>query len=111
MRRMISNAGCFASDESSTLCKGWIDAAQSLSLRHILLKSCRSLPLSGDREKCGGDRRPDDTVGPVATCVGIGWRVFGRHEAIRSCSEVNDLIVWFLGEGLPSVDLAHGDLS
>ena len=48
-------------------------------------------------------------AGPVATCVGIGWRVFGRHEAIRSCGEVNDLIVWFLGEGLPSVDLAHGD--
>ena len=50
-------------------------------------------------------------TGPVATCVGIDWRVFGRHEAIRSCGEVNDLIVWFLGEGLPSVDLAHGDLS
>ena len=50
-------------------------------------------------------------LGPVATCVGIGWRVFGRHEAIRSCGKVNDLIVWFLGEGLPSVDLAHGDLS
>ena len=33
------------------------------------------------------------------------------HEAIRSCGEVNDLIGWFLGEGLPSVDLAHGDLS
>ena len=50
-------------------------------------------------------------AGPVATCVGIDWRIFGRHEAIRSCGEVNDLIVWFLGEGLPSVDLAHGDLS
>ena len=49
--------------------------------------------------------------GPVAACVGIDWRVFGRHEAIRSCGKVNDLIVWFLGEGLPSVDLAHGDLS
>ena len=49
--------------------------------------------------------------GPVATCVGIGWRVFGRHEANRSCGEVNDLIVWFLGEGLPSVDLAHCDLT
>jgi hypothetical protein len=49
--------------------------------------------------------------GPVAIYVGIEWRVFGRHEAIRSCGEVNDLIVWFLGEGLPSVDLAHGDLS
>ena len=51
------------------------------------------------------------SLGPVATCVGIDWRIFGRHEAIRSCGEVNDLIVWFLGEGLPSVDLAHGDLS
>ena len=52
-----------------------------------------------------------DDRDPVATCVGIDWRIFGRHEAIRSCGEVNDLIVWFLGEGLPSVDLAHGDLS
>jgi hypothetical protein len=50
-------------------------------------------------------------AGPVVTCVGIGWRVFGRHEGIRSCGEVNDLIVWFLGEGVPSVDLAHDDLS
>ena len=31
--------------------------------------------------------------------------------AIRSCGEVNDLITWVLGEGLPSVDLAHGDLT
>ena len=38
--------------------------------------------------------------GPVVTCVGIGWRVFERHEGIRSCGEVNDLIVWFLGEGV-----------
>ena len=29
-------------------------------------------------------------VGPVAIYVGIDWRVFGRHEAIRSCGEVND---------------------
>ena len=50
-------------------------------------------------------------TGSVAIYVGIDWRVFGRHEAIRSCGEVNDLIVWFLGKGLPSVDLAHGDLS
>src|SRR3984885_6201852 len=49
-------------------------------------------------------------AGPAAIYVGVEWRVFGRHEAIRSCGEVNDLIVWFLGEGLPSVDLAHGDL-
>ena len=50
-------------------------------------------------------------VGPVAACVGIDWRVFGRHEAIRSRGEFNGVIVWLLGEGLPSVDLAHGDLS
>src|SRR5271166_3753520 len=29
---------------------------------------------------------------PVADCVGIGQRVFGQHEAIRSCGEVNGLI-------------------
>ncbi len=52
----------------------------------------------------------DALDGPVATCVGIVWRVFGRDEAIRSCGEVNDLIDGFLGEALPSVDLAHGDL-
>jgi hypothetical protein len=57
------------------------------------------------------DRFVENRIGPVAIYVGIDWRVFGRHEAIRSCGEVNDLIVWFLGEGLPSVDLAHGDLS
>ena len=51
------------------------------------------------------------TTGPVAACVGIDWRVFGRHEAIRSRGEFNGVIVWLLGEGLPSVDLAHGDLS
>jgi hypothetical protein len=56
-------------------------------------------------------KAPAGVKGPVAIYVGIDWRVFGRHEAIRSCGEVNDLIVWFLGEGLPSVDLAHGDLS
>ena len=50
-------------------------------------------------------------AGPVAACVGIDWRVFGRHEAIRSRGEFNGVIVWLLGEGLPSVDLAHGDLS
>ena len=54
---------------------------------------------------------PQPDEGPVATCVGIGRRVFGRHEAIRSRGEVNYVIVWLLGEGLPSVDLAHGDLS
>ena len=70
-----------------------------------------------DRRRLSRERRVllkervQHSNGPVATCVGIDWRIFGRHEAIRSCGEVNDLIVWFLGEGLPSVDLAHGDLS
>jgi hypothetical protein len=68
-------------------------------IRFPLLDALRDLGKSGA------------AIGPVAIYVGIDWRVFGRHEAIRSCGEVNDLIVWFLGEGLPSVDLAHGDLS
>ena len=33
------------------------------------------------------------TRGPVATCVGIDWRIFGRHEAIRSCGEVITILV------------------
>ena len=65
-----------------------------------------ALPGLTDRQRYVGN-----VSGPVATCVGIGRRVFGRHEAIRSCGEVNDLIGWLLGEGVPSVDLAHGDLS
>ena len=69
----------------------------------------RFRPATPDAPK--GTDLPGSRAGPVAIYVGIDWRVFGRHEAIRSCGEVNDLIVWFLGEGLPSVDLAHGDLS
>jgi hypothetical protein len=65
----------------------------------------------GEPRAARGDFLVELRGGPVAIYVGIDWRVFGRHEAIRSCGEVNDLIVWFLGEGLPSVDLAHGDLS
>src|SRR5271166_347174 len=37
----------------------------------------------------GQDLLAQARAGPVAICVGIGWRVFGRHEAIRSCGEVN----------------------
>ena len=79
-------------------------------------RRCGGVPFLQDRS-CGAVKRGGASTvevrgsGPVATCVGIDWRIFGRHEAIRSCGEVNDLIVWFLGEGLPSVDLAHGDLS
>jgi len=64
--------------------------------------------IADTRNGCSGG---EVLLGPVAICVGIRRRVLGRHEAIRSCGEVNDLIVWFLGESLPSVDLAHGDLS
>ena len=67
--------------------------------------------MTGNRVVALRQKGAIDDPDPVATCVGIDWRIFGRHEAIRSCGEVNDLIVWFLGEGLPSVDLAHGDLS
>ena len=70
-----------------------------LSLRRIWL----SKPISCEIQP--------HSPGPVVTCVGIGLRVFGRNEVNRSCGEVNDLIVWFLGEGVLSVDLAHDDLS
>src|SRR6516225_5079611 len=50
-------------------------------------------------------------IGPVSTCVGICWRVFERHQVIRSCGEVNDRIGRLLGETLPAVDLAHCYLS
>jgi hypothetical protein len=33
-----------------------------------------------------------------------------RGQVTGSCSEVNDLIGWFLGEAFPAIDLAHGDL-
>ena len=69
------------------------------------------MPPPSPRVLTNDELRQQREKGPVAIYVGIDWRVFGRHEAIRSCGEVNDLIVWFLGEGLPSVDLAHGDLS
>ena len=80
-------------------------SARSSSLRPTAAIASRSG--SGGLSNVSGG----PSTGPVAIFVGIDWRVFGRHEAIRSCGEVNDLIVWFLGEGLPSVDLAHGDLS
>ena len=37
--------------------------------------------------------------------------VSGRGEDIGSGSEVNRLVSEFLGEGLPPVDFAHGDLT
>ena len=49
-------------------------------------------------------------VGAVANCVGIGRRVFGHDDAMRSGGEVKGLIGRGLRQGLPSVDLSHGDL-
>jgi hypothetical protein len=78
--------------------------------RIVLLRTEGCLPQPPHAEEKQQDSH-DELKGPVAIYVGIDWRIFGRHEAIRSCGAVNDLIVWFLGEALPSVDLAHDDLA
>src|SRR5258705_846673 len=40
-----------------------------------------------------------------------GWRILREHEGIVSGDEVNRLIDGFCGEGLPTINLAHVDLS
>jgi hypothetical protein len=50
--------------------------------------------------------------GRVAELVEIGvWRHLRRDEVIVSCGKVNALNGRLLGKCLPSVDLAHGDLT
>ena len=48
-------------------------------------------------------------------CLDLCWNlikaVSGRGEDIGSGSEVNRLVSEFLGEGLPPVDFAHGDVT
>src|SRR6516162_310029 len=44
-------------------------------------------------------------------CWNLMRAVSGRGEDIGSGSEVNRLVSEFLGEGLPPVDFAHGDLT
>jgi hypothetical protein len=39
------------------------------------------------------------------------WRILREHESIVSGNKVDRLIYWFCGEGLPTIDLAHVDLS
>jgi hypothetical protein len=39
------------------------------------------------------------------------WRILREHESIVSGNKVNRLIDGFCGEGLPTIDLAHVDLS
>ena len=39
------------------------------------------------------------------------WRHLQRGEVIASCSKVNALNDWLRGKCLPSVHLAHGDLT
>src|SRR6266481_4826768 len=39
------------------------------------------------------------------------WRILREHESIVSGNKVNRQIDWFCGDGLPTIDLAHVDLS
>jgi hypothetical protein len=50
--------------------------------------------------------------GAVRNAVGIRDVVFpGQHEVIVSGGKVDWLISWLCGEGLPTVHLAHADVS
>ena len=49
--------------------------------------------------------------GTVAICVGIDWRGLRSGKDTGSGSKVNRLIGEFLGQDLPAVDFAHGDLT
>jgi hypothetical protein len=48
---------------------------------------------------------------PSGKWLELGWRILREHEGIVSGCEVNRLIARFYGERLPSIDLAHVDLS
>ncbi len=48
---------------------------------------------------------------PARLVLGLADASSGGNEAIRSCGEVNDLIVWLFGEALPAVDFVHGNLA
>ena len=59
----------------------------------------------------GGETLASAARGAVADVVGIARRRFsGGVEGSCSGGEVNRLMDW-LGEGLPAIDLAHGDLA
>ena len=54
-------------------------------IKHAVLMTVRNADAAGRERDCQEFRV---RAGPVATCVGIGRRVLGRHEAIGSCGEV-----------------------
>jgi hypothetical protein len=94
----VSCFNCFAAPRTYNL------AAES-NQKHLKPET----PRKSYRARSGGESA-GITGGAVANCVEIGRRVFGHDDAIRSSGEVNGLIGGDLRQGLPSVDLAHGDL-
>jgi hypothetical protein len=62
---------------------------------HLIVKSDRRIE-RGCRPECGWNSV---------------WGILREHESIVSGNKVNRLIDWFCGDGLPTIDLAHVDLS
>ena len=57
------------------------------------------------------NKRKGDDFGRGAELVEIGSGHLQQADVIASRSEVNALSGWLLGKGLPTIDLAHGDLA
>jgi len=69
-----------------------------------------ALPANPDKPDAGIEL-DDMRKGAVSKGVGKGQRTSEQADSIRSCSQVNGLIRRPIGEGIPAVDLSHGDLA
>ena len=75
-------------------------------------EALRRDPHAGDLYVTEANFRAEGESGvPSRSVLGFGDASPGCSDAIRSCSEVNDLIVRLFGEALPTVDLSHDDLA
>src|ERR1700743_2761829 len=67
---------------------------------------------SGREGKAGERKRPLAEAGCRPECGwNSSWRILREHEVIVSGGKVNWLIDGFCGKGLPTIDLAHANLS
>ena len=48
---------------------------------------------------------------PSLLVLEFGVACSGRNKVIGSCGEVNSVLGWLLGKGLPALHLAHRDLA
>jgi hypothetical protein len=72
----------------------------------------REYVVAGGLMSLGPGHRQGDIGGCRPECGWNSvWRILREHESIVSGNKVNRLIDWFCGDGLPTIDLAHVDLS